>query len=331
VEWNDSASVATTARYNLTGLKPNTGYAILKDSSSLYALDTDSQGNLPSFTVDLSQNVEHNIRIEEVGYLEVSLVLPTPGAELIVDQNSSFSVNATVYCREGSCGDVNGTVRYNLTSPNPDTPVNETVDDKPFYTSTPPAMKACPTNPLDKGEFCNLTWTVFATGDFISYWKIGVLFNSTFTNVEDNHTSNATIKIIECHEDVSIGWNSIDFGTLNPNTLGSNNPAPGNVNKLYNITNLGTCNETLWIKGTDLENVTLPYPNVIGVGNLTWSNTTNNYASSYPTTYVYALLNLNFTKTKILTTYYWLAVPPVYAGKYNGTLTIKWNTTQQTG
>ena len=130
---------------------------------------------------------------------------------------------------------------------------------------------------------------------------------------------------------MNVGWNSIDFGNLNPNTPGSSNPAPGNSNLLYNLTNTGTCNETLWIKGTDIKNLTLPSPNTIGVGNLTWSNSTNDYSNSYPMTYDYSLLYLNLTPYSILTTYYWLAVPPVYAGKYEGNLTIEWNTTQQTG
>ena len=332
VEWNDSADVATTARYNLTGLKPTKTYEVYNNSQLVYAFDTDSSGNLPSFTITLSQNSEHNIKVQEVtGHLEVELILPVPSSITKVDQNAAFPVNATVYCRGGNCGNVSGIIRYNLTSSNPDTPVNETSGDKPFYLQDPPAMKACPTNPLSENEFCNLTWSVVASGDFISFWKIGVLFNSSYSNVQDNHTDNATIEIVECHESMNVGWDSIDFGNLNPNTPGAENPAPGNSNLFYNLTNKGTCNETLWIKGTDIKNSTLPPPNTIGVGNLTWSNTTNDYSNSYPMTYDYSLLYSNLTPDSILTTYYWLAVPPVYAGKYEGNLIIGWNTTQQTG
>lgn len=332
VEWNDSAGVATTARYNLTGLNPSKTYEVYNNSQLVYAFDTDSSGNLPSFTITLPQNSERNIKVQEVtGHLEVELILPVPSSITKVDQNAAFPVNATVYCRGGNCGNVSGTIRYNLTSSNPDTPVNETSGDKPFYLQDPSATKACPTNPLSENEFCNLTWSVVASGDFVSFWKIGVLFNSSYSSVQDNHTDNATIEIVECHESMNVGWDSIDFGNLNPNTPGADNPAPGNSNLLYNLTNKGTCNETLWIKGTDIKNSTLPPPNTIGVGNLTWSNTTNDYSNSHPMTYDYSLLYSNLTPDSILTTYYWLAVPPVYAGKYEGNLIIGWNTTQQTG
>lgn len=332
LEWNETAG-PVTIRYNITGLKPSKTYEVFNNSQLVYALDTDSEGNLPSFTIYFPQNSEHNIKVQEVtGYLEVELVLPVPASTTKVDQNAAFAVNATVYCRGGNCGYVNGTVRYNLTSPNPDTPVNETSGDKPFYlNATLPAMKACPTNPLSENEFCNLTWSVVASGDFISYWKMGVLFNSSYSSVQDNHTDNATIEIVECYEGMNVGWNLIDFENLNPNTPGSDNPAPGNDNLQYNLTNTGTCNETLWIKGTDIKNSTLPPPNTIAVGNLTWSNSTNDYSNSFSMAYDYSLLYSNLTRSSVLTTYYWLAVPPVYAGKYEGNMTIGWNTTQQTG
>jgi parallel beta-helix repeat protein len=71
-------------------------------------------------------------------YLEVNLTQPDPTVydeanPLEVDQNTTFDVNTTVYCRIGDCGTVYGTVRYNKSSSLPDTPINTTEEATPFY------------------------------------------------------------------------------------------------------------------------------------------------------------------------------------------------------
>jgi len=284
----------------------------------IYANDTAGNENVTgqmTFTVQPS-------------WLEVSLIEPISSYTTSIKQNDSLTVNATVYCRVGQCGNVYGTARYNGSSANPDTPINTTKGDKPFYNVSGLILQSCPTNPLDANEFCNLTWTINATGDYIKSWQIGVLFNSSRSDVTQNHTFNATIKILECLEDVSLSWNSIDFSTLIPTT--QYNKAPGNDDNLYNITNTGSCTMRVWIKGTDLQNPSLP--SIIGVGNISWSNTTSVSTNSYNMAKGYVILNSSFT-TNIpnITTYYWLSVPAVWAGRYNGTITICWNTSQQSG
>ena len=320
--WSNTGFSGASSWSNVTkGVNSTVGVNI---AWRVYANDTSNNWNA-------SDTYSYNTT--SAGYLDVSLVDPSPGTTTDIDQNSTFTVNSTVYCRLGNCGNVYGTVRYNASSPNPDTAVNTTTGDKPFFVqeSSALAMKACPTNPLnDVDEFCNITWTINATGDYINSWKIGVLFNSSTSAIVQNHTGNATKRIIECLDSVSYSWSSIDFGTFIPST--NYNKAPGNNNKLYNITNLGTCTMTVWIKGTDLQNTTLPYPNIIGVGNLSWSNTTNVSTTSYNMTQNYVILNSSFTPTiRVITTYYWLSVPAVYAGKYNGTMTLCMNTSQQSG
>jgi hypothetical protein len=256
-----------------------------------------------------------------LSYLEVNLEFPSSYS---ITQNQTFTINATVFCRKGACGNVYGTIRYNASSPYPDTPVNTSEGEKPFYIQEPPypsqALKSCPTNPLEENEFCNLTWIINATGDVNSVWKIGVLFNSS--QQIQNHTSNSTITIVPAIESLSLSWSSIDFGFLIPNTQAENNPAPGNSNNLYNITNTGTCNLNLWIKGSDLTNST--FNSLIAVGNLSWSNSSSIYNPNtvYPLDYYYKLLYSNLLPNSNLTTYYWLSVPSVYAGIYKGTITI---------
>jgi hypothetical protein len=257
-----------------------------------------------------------------IPYLEVELIQPNPNFVTNVIQNSTFIVNATVFCRAGACGFVNGTILYNLTSSYPDTPINTTFGDKPFFVNETPAlaMKACSNNPLNANDFCNLTWIVNATGNVDTAWKIGVYFNSSDPNVKPNSTSNATVVIVSCTVDFNLTWNSIDFGILLPNTF--NNSAPGNLNNTYNITvNPGSCNLDLYIRGTDLVNTT--FNSVIKVGNISWSNISSNLNDGFfRLSETNSLIKSNVPEKTNVTTWYWLDAPPVYAGKYNGTIYI---------
>jgi hypothetical protein len=257
-----------------------------------------------------------------VGYLEVGLVQPDPALISNVVQNSTFLVNATVFCRTGPCGYVNGTLMYNLTSPYPDTPINTTFGDKPFFVNETPAlaMKSCSNNPLNEGDFCNLTWIINATGDINTGWKFGVYFNSSYPEVQPNATLNATVSITSCTVDFTLQWSSISFGDLTPSTY--NNSAPGNSNNLYNITvNPGSCNLDLYIRGTDLVNTTLN--SIIKVSNISWSNISSNINDGFfRLTETNSPIRLNVLPSTNVTTWYWLDVPPVYSGYYNGTIYI---------
>ncbi|MEM7819075.1 MAG: sialidase family protein [Candidatus Aenigmatarchaeota archaeon] len=300
----------TNAWSNVTKIVNSTVGSLIR--WRVYANDTNNNWNVSEIFSYITSNL---------GYLEVDLVLPL---SYTIAQNKTFVLNATVFCRNGSCGNVFGTPYYNLSSYFPDTQVNTSEGDKPFYIQEPPypsqATKACLTNPLEENEFCNLTWIINATGDVESSWKLGVLFNSSFQL--QNHTSNSTITITLIIESISFSFDSIDFGFLTPNTQAENNPAPGNENNLYNITNTGTCELQLWIKGTDLQNQT--FNSFIAVGNLSWSNSSNIYNPNtvYPLDYYYKLLYSVLPPNSNLTTYYWLSVPSVYAGIYKGTITI---------
>ncbi|RME16956.1 MAG: hypothetical protein D6799_04380, partial [Bacteroidetes bacterium] len=200
----------------------------------------------------------------EKNYLIVDLVAPKTITYLA--QNYTFIVNATVYCEGGGCGNVSGLLRYNASSLYPDTPIGSSPT-TPFYIVDGSAEKNCFTNPLDDAnEFCNLTWTVNATGDIGSVWSIGVLFNSSKNNTEANHTINATVEIQGCIVDITLSFSKIDFGEVFPNSF--NNSALGNSNDAYNITiNPGSCNLNVWIKGSDLVGA-----NTIYVGNISWNN-----------------------------------------------------------
>lgn len=256
------------------------------------------------------------------GYLEVHLVAPDYNIITNVVQNTTFWVNATVVCRNSlvGCQSVNGTVLYNATSANPDTPVNTTFGAKPFFINETPAYatKSCGDLALD--QQCNLSWLVNASGDINTYWKIGTFFNSSSSNVKSNYSENATVSITSCVVDMTTYFNVIDFGTLQPNTY--NNSAPGNSNSEYNVSvNPGSCNLDIYIKGTNLTNSSLS--TIIEVSNLTFSNQSNDVATTIPLSSAYKLVRNNIFPGTNVTIWFWLNVPPVYAGVYNGTIYIE--------
>jgi hypothetical protein len=250
-------------------------------------------------------------------YLEVNLTNPSTLINIV--QNLTFNLNATVVCKDGPCGEVSGTVMYNLSSSHPDTPLSAIEGEKPFFIQEIPANSKKSCGLMYSGNFCQLNWTINATGDVNSDWKIGVLFNSSYVDMKENSTENATVSIFPCTVDFNLSWSSIDFGLLDPNT-GPHN-ASGNSDNEYNITvNRGSCNLDFYINGTDLTNTTLD--SKIGVDNVTWSNTTNDYSESFNLSSVISVLKLNVPQNMNVTNWYWINVPSVYAGNYNGVIYV---------
>jgi hypothetical protein len=252
-------------------------------------------------------------------YLEVSLVIPNASFISNVIQNNVFTVNSTVYCRLSGCGNVSATVKYNQSSDNPDDPVSIISGDIPFYIeeAEPSETKYCQ-DLLGTDEFCSISWVINATGEPGTEWKLGVMFNSSSSQVQSNQTENATVSILPCTEDFNINWYSLNFGYLDPNT--GPNDALGNENNEYNITiNPGSCKLDLYIKGTNLTSSTSSLE--IDVGSVLWNNASNAYASSFNLTEYSQIISSNINSNNV-TTWYWINVPPIYAGLYNGLLTI---------
>jgi len=126
-------------------------------------------------------------------------------------------------------------------------------------------------------------------------------------------------RILLCRHHISLVFDKLP-NPLAPNTY--QNPALGNDGDTYNITiNEGSCNTDLYIKGTNMENSSSGYS--LGAGNLTWSNTSNAYSSSFNMTQAYNPLKIDAAPLTNITTWYWLNVPPIYAANYNGTVFIQ--------
>jgi len=67
------------------------------------------------------------------GDLKVELITPTPNILTKILQNSTFEVKANVTCLNAPCGGIYGSLRYNSSSPYPDTLVDVSKEGKPFY------------------------------------------------------------------------------------------------------------------------------------------------------------------------------------------------------
>ena len=258
---------------------------------------------------------------EAQAWIEVDFEVPDPDTTNNVIRNKTFEVNATVFCRGiGVCGNVEGTLLYNATSNDPDTQLNTTQGDVPFFVNETPseALKSCITNPLIPDEFCNVTWTVNATGNESSNWKIGVLFNTTQIGIDDNQT-NTSMSITGCSVDFTVNWNDLDFGNVNPNSV--NNSALGNSENEYNVTsNEGSCDTDFYINSTDLRNVT--FGNVSS-RNLTWSNVSSNPEDGfYELTQNSEPFGIEVSENENATLYFWLNSPPTFAGIYNASIWI---------
>jgi hypothetical protein len=276
----------------------------------VYANDSSNNWNSGCFNYTLTE--------PELGYLEVELV--SPSGNFIIEDYNNFTVNATVYCRGGLyCGNVYGTVRYNLTSNNPDTPVNTTFGDVPFFVNETPAyaLKTCLNN-MQQDESCSLAWNINATGTDTE-WKVGVLFNSSY-GVKENNTDNITVTIISCIEGMSLDFSKVSFGILPPSSIG--NQALENSIKSYNVTNSGSCISDFWIKSTNLVNGTAE----ILYSNISFNNVTNDYGSSYRIGNGYSTPNSTLKKNVAgstnITSYYFLDVPAIYSGNYSGSITF---------
>jgi len=105
--------------------------------------------------------VEYTLAIP--GKLNVNLTNPDPGVytesnPLLVNQYSTFTVNSTVTCKIGYCGDVFGTIRYNETGPEPNELISLSKGATPFYLVDEPPETLLPESPNSKAYSINDTF-----------------------------------------------------------------------------------------------------------------------------------------------------------------------------
>jgi len=238
-----------------------------------------------------------------------------------VAQNTTFLVNATVTCMGGFCGNITGTVRYNGSAEYPDTGISTTKGDQPFFITDSPNPQNCSQNPLSEGEWCNITWTVNATGDIGSRYDIGVLLESNMSSVSENTTANHTLKTVSCLIDMTLQWEVIGFDDVYPGDIV---PAKGNDGMDYNTTveSTTTCDVSLYIMSTNFTHNESEH--TIYAQNITFNNVSNDYSSGYNFTGGWDILGSSVSPGNNATTYFWLNAPWGLAfGPYTGNVTIK--------
>lgn len=138
---------------------------------------------IPNDTEDATVNIV---------WLDVDLLTPKPNRWYDIVQNSTLLMKARVTCRGGWCGFVNGTSRYNSTSPNPDSPISTSFS-TPFYILQPSNPLTC--GNLSDQDTCQLNWSINVTGPINSIWKLDAYFDSSI-GVTPNDTQDITIRII---------------------------------------------------------------------------------------------------------------------------------------
>jgi|GEM_PF-2703035 len=279
---------------------------ITENSTMYYNLSSDNGANT-------------TITLITGGYLEA--IINYPPTNTNVAQNRTFTMNATVTCRDtANCGNVDGVPRYNSTSPDHDSEMPNMTDagcgSSPFCT-TQASTKDCSGNPLAQDESCVLTWTVNASGSLDTSWMVGVKFTSQFASTVTTGNSQVNIKFVLI---LNLSDHAIDWGNLDPGTV--EQPAPDNPIYITIDENSNDANGGIYIKGSDLTSGS----NAIGVGNITWATINNVGVGSDLTTGYQQVLATAPSGTN-QSTYYWLDIPAVYPGLYTGTITVMANAT----
>lgn len=309
---NSSAITFSGTANNASNVTQITASAGTNVSWRFYA--TDAAGN--SNGTDIQSFI-----VTGPGILNITLITPTGTNSQIA--NNTFTLQANVTClgiAGAICGTVNGTVRFNQSSVNPNTPiVGNNVFSTPFY--------AIQRNPISCGLLsvgnlpCNVTWTINATGAVDSSYRLDVNFSSNLTGTGSNLTANTTINIIGQALSITISDSlaNIQFGSsLTP---GNNNTAAiNNSDNAYNVTCSnagGNCNITIQA-GDEMRSGI----NMINISNISW-NRLNNLNTEINLTRSLQIINNTLPDGKAQLLYFWLDIPGgIPAGTYKSNFTI---------
>lgn len=253
----------------------------------------------------------------------LAVTLADPPSALAAVANTTFLLNATVDCMWGDCGNVTGTARYNASSQDPDTPIDQFTGE-PFHTTRKENPANCATF-LHRGDRCNVTWHVNATGNVGSIHSLDV--NMTSNRTAWNATDPVNVEIVAAAIEMVLRFATVDFGSLFVGT--ENNSAENNSDKAYNIsiTSASGSNADVWLNGTDMAQE--DGDRRIGVSNVSWNATANDKDNTEPLTGDPARIASGVAPGTNVTTFYWIDVPyGLYHDNYTGTLTVTANETQ---
>ncbi|MFT4868959.1 MAG: hypothetical protein ACI83Q_000575 [Colwellia polaris] len=307
----------------------DTEQGLLANGSAMnasYVTDTslqDTQTYNQNFKVqDSSTNAEDTDLhiLEAIKYGRLSAEIVTPPNNTLLTQDKIFNMTANLTCSNGDCGDVESQPRYNTTD-------GQSV--LPGSGGTPFALQESATSSctLSSSEECTVEWRVNATGAMDTYHKLDAnVYSLSYPEIPENSSERNKVEI-SIPIDFSLGWDTIDFGALNPGS--ENRSAEGNQNEEYNITVSEDSRpiDNLWVKGEDLtstENTNYS----IGISNVSYS-LENDISTEESLNKTYQHVVSDLSPGDILTTFYWIDVPyGMTEGGYNGTITFKANVTE---
>lgn len=255
------------------------------------------------------------------GWLNATLITPTGTNNQPQNQSFSFVANVTCVGEAGAtCGTVNGTLQYNLSTSSPNTTVQGSgVFAKPFNTLQHNPLSCGPLTPSSNP--CNVSWTVNTSGDIGVSYLLRANFTSNLSSIVSNESTSTTISIISPAISIylSSALSDVQFGTtLNPGS--ENNAAINNTNNAYNVTCEnpgGTCNITLTGNSHLFSG-----SNLLGIGNVSWSQSDDTNTQKNMTLSLQIINNtLSHLFAQLL--YFWIDIPDSQvAGTYSSNFTI---------
>lgn len=262
----------------------------------------------------------HIFNITKYGFLELDIL--EPPAEVVVSQNRFFTLNTSLTCQEGLCGDVKVSSRYNQSAV-PDTLIPEG-SGQPFHTNQSNTV-TCGTGFRD-GDSCFKSWQVNATGPLGEVRLLDANASTDLSKVESNSSENVEV-YIRLAALLDVKWDTVDFGLLDPGV--ENRSAQGNSNSKYNLTvdENSLDIDDIWVKSEDL--TTGGWGNYsIYAENVSYSQD-NDVSKGTGLSNSYQHLASNVKAGSNLTTYYWIDVPEgIKSDGYNGTISFKANVTR---
>ena len=286
------------------------GYVVNISQASTSIYDQEFEANSTNGGSDIDFH-----ELEVLIYGVIDAVIDRPEQDSIVQNNRNFTLNGTVQCLDGDCGDISLTPRRNDSNGQ----IEFTGDVFEIQASE---FTGC--DNLLEGEVCDVSWSVNATGDIDTRHEIDFLAQSSYPEVGSDSTtvSEVTIRDILL---IDLDWNTVDFGLLDP---GERDRPAENNSAGYNLTVEEDSNkiDNLWLKGSDLvHEQNSNYK--IGIGNMSYAEQ-NDVGQASNLTNDYSLIDSNLAPGTLKTFYYWLDVPfGILNGAYTGSITFKANQT----
>ena len=300
VEWNTSNNGDLEVNDSLLA-----EYIVNISDSSSTQYDQEFEAN----TSEIWGSDQHVLDVTIYG--ELNATIDRPLNDSVVQNNRVFTLNGTVECLNGDCGDITADVRQNSSTG------QQLIEGQEFEVID--SNSSCT---LLEQQSCTVEWDINATGDANTVHELDFNVSSEYSEIQEKETLDSIVEIRDILI-TSLDYDVVDFGLLDPGE--EQNPAENN-SAGYNLTVEEDSNtvDNLWIKASNLtseqdSSYRIPYYNMSYYEQ-------NNYSERNQFTDYYSLLDTDLGPGTVKTLYYWLDVPyGILSGEYTGTITFKAN------